>query len=169
VKETKAFIPSLLAALVLLSSCSPERDSEEKKGDKTTVGSAVTVEQTIHVGTKVVIEGVSPSTQYAVVFEDDGETGYFYGLDTRRQDDPILDALHIYNVANVTDRGIPSKIQIVWSADGLKSALVINRYPHAVLDFVANRGYCRTGFPPPDRKWTKHSHEWDDRAIDLFK
>jgi hypothetical protein len=103
------------------------------------------------------------------VFEDDGETGYFYGLDTTKKDSPILDALQIYNVKNITDRNIPSTVQIVWSADGLKSALLINKYPHAIFDFQVKRGYCRTGFPPPAKTWSSQGHEWDDKAQDLFK
>ncbi len=80
-----------------------------------------------------------------------------------------MDALHIYNVANVTDRAKPSVVQLVWSRDGLKAALLINRYPHAVFDFESRRGYCRTGFPPPDKIWTQHSHEWSDDAQELFR
>jgi hypothetical protein len=125
--------------------------------------------ETIRVGEPVVIEGRSPSTQFTTIFEDDGETGYFYGLDTSRQGQPILDAMLIYNVENVTDRDHPSIVRIVWSTDGLKSALLINAYPHAIFDFEADRGYCRTNFPPSDPKWTTHSHEWDDRAIELFR
>ena len=131
--------------------------------------SRILAQQVIHVGKPVTIECASPSTQYAVVFEDDGRTGYFYGLDTRQHEDPICDALHIYNVQSVTDRAQPSTVQIVWSADGLKAALVINRYPHAVFDFAARRGYCRDNFPPPDPHWTKYGHEWHDSAIALFK
>ena len=93
----------------------------------------------------------------------------FYGLDTTRADNPIVDALHIYDAQNVSDGQRPSRVQIVWSSDGLKSALLINEYPHAVFDFEAKRGYCRTGFPPPDTEWTEHSHAWDDAAIQLFR
>jgi hypothetical protein len=126
-------------------------------------------EKTIKVGKKVVVEGPSPSTQFGVVFEDDGETGYLYGLDFSREDQPIVDALHIYNVKQVADRARPSVVQIVWSQDGLKAGLLINEYPHAIFDFQARRGYCRTGFPPADPKWSKFSHDWDDRAEALFK
>ena len=133
-------------------------------------GSRITKEQTIRVGEKVVIEGPSPSALFSVVFEDDGETGYFYALDVSRQEDPILDALHIYDVVAVTDRDLPSQTQIVWSADGLKAALVINGYVHAVFDFEAKRGHCRDGFPPPLGDWREQQgHDWDDRALDLFK
>jgi len=133
------------------------------------MGSRITKEQTIRVGEKVVIEGPSPSTSFSVVFEDDGETGYFYGLDMSRQDDLILDALHVYDVAVVTDRDLPSQVQIVWSADGLKAALAVNGYVHAVFDFETKRGYCRDGFPPHVGNWSEQGHDWDDRAMDLFR
>jgi hypothetical protein len=97
-------------------------------------------EQTITVGEPAVVEGPSPSTDFGVLFEDDGTTGYLYGLDFCRQDNPIVDALHIYNVEQVTDRAQPSLVQLVWSPDGLKAALLINRYPHAVFDFEGKRG-----------------------------
>jgi len=131
--------------------------------------SEVTAEETIRVGKKAVLQGPSPISRFCVVFEDDGETGYFYGLDTGLEEQSILDALHIYDVDDVADKENPSKVQIVWAADGLKAALVINRYPHAVFDFQSRRGYCRTGFPQPDGDWTQHGHDWDDRAMDLFK
>jgi hypothetical protein len=126
-------------------------------------------EETIKVGKKVTVEGPSPSTDFGVVFEDDGETGYFYGLDFSREKQPIVDALHIYNVKQVKDRAKPSLVQIIWSMDGLKAGLMINKYPHAIFDFEARRGYCRTGFPPADPKWSKFSHDWDDDAQNLFK
>jgi len=133
-----------------------------------TMAGSLVAEETIEVGTESFIEGPSPSTPYVTVFEDNGETGYFYALDTKESDNSIVDAVHIYNVANVTDKDLPSQVQIVWSTDGLKSALLINGYPHAVFDFEAKRGYCRTGFPPADPNWTQFSHDWDDAAVELF-
>jgi hypothetical protein len=103
------------------------------------------------------------------VFEDDGTTDYLYGLDFSREDNPIVDALHIYNVERVADREKPSLVQLGWSQDGLKAVLLINGFPHALFDFEAKRGYCRSGFPPPDRKWTRHDHAWDDRVAELFR
>ncbi len=128
----------------------------------------ICAEQKFTVGKQIVVNCNSPKNSFAVVFEDDGETGYFYGLDTSREENPILDALHIYNVNNVTDKDIPSVVQIVWSDDGKKALLMINEYPHAAFDFVAKRGYCRTNFPTPDHKWTKYGHEWDDSVMKLF-
>lgn len=130
---------------------------------------SITAETSFTVGTDVVLQGPSPSAQIGVVFEDDGETGYFYALDFGRKANPIVDALQIYNVRSVTDRHLPSQAQIVWSEDGLKAALLINRHPHAVFDFAARRGYCRSGFPTPDPNWTKFDHAWDDSTQELFR
>ena len=123
-------------------------------------------EGTLIVGQETVLESNSPKNSFAAFFEDEGDTGYFYALDMER-DEPILDALQIYNVSNVTDGSIPSKVQIAWSNDGLKTALIINDYVHAVFDFDSKRGYCRTGFPPIT-DWSEDGHEWSDKALELF-
>lgn len=123
-------------------------------------------QQEIHIGTPLTVEGPSPSPPFVVVFEDDGETGYFYALDTSQADNPIVDALHIYNVKAVKDRSVLSQVQIVWSKDDKKAALLINKFPHAVFDFEARRGYCRTSFPPPvNGGWSHQGHAWNDSAI----
>ena len=130
----------------------------------------VTAEAELIVGTPVVVEGPAPERSYVAVFEDDQDTGYFYALDVSTKGNPIQNALHIYNVAQVTDKDKPSVVKIGWSNDSRKVVLLINGYPHAVFDFEAKRGYCRTGFPPPapDSGWASHTHEWQDTAIDLF-
>lgn len=53
----------------------------------------------------------------------------------------------------------------------MKAGLFINRYPHAIFDFTAKRGYCRTNFPPPSKEWSSfyENHEWDDNAVDLLR
>ena len=103
------------------------------------------------------------------VFEDDGATGYFYAYDRSKNESPILDALHIYNVRNVSDREVPSVVDIIWSTDGLKAALLINDYAHAVIDFEGKRAYCRTGFPPPTGAWRADEREpWNDGLLEWF-
>lgn len=92
---------------------------------------------------------------HAVVFEDDGETGYFYALDRTGEELKILDGLHIYTVANVTDKEKPSFVQILWTQDETKALLSINNYYHALFDFQACAGYCRTGFPDTASDWIK--------------
>jgi hypothetical protein len=101
---------------------------------------------------------------------DLGETGDFYAI--RLPDHQILDAVHIYNVASIVDRERESEVQILWSDDGLKSALLINHIAHAVFDFSAKRGYCRTNFPnlPRSEDDSRHNdtHRWDDAVMGNF-
>ncbi len=111
----------------------------------------------------------SPGGHHSAFFEDDGDTGYFYAVDLARTDHRILDAVQIYNVANVVDKARPSSLEIIWSEDGLKCALLINGYPHAAFDFAAQRGFCRTNFPNfPDQSegcWSQSDHSWSDDAV----
>ena len=126
----------------------------------------VVTKQQITVGTEEFVEGAAPDGSFVVVFEDDGDTGYFYALDHSQSGQPIQDAMHIYNAANVTDKHLSSVVELGWSSDNCKAVLLINDYAHAIFDFSAKRGYCRTGFPPPSGNW--QGHDWDDSAFKLF-
>ena len=113
----------------------------------------------------------SPTSSFSGVFEDDGQTGYFYAYDRAAPDDArILDACHIYNVANVVDRDRPSEVAVIWTADGMKAALLINDYAHAVIDFGTRRAYCRTNFPPPTGPWRAEARiPWSDALLAVFR
>ena len=126
------------------------------------------VHHTFQPGDKSYVDSTSPLGSVATVFEDDGDTGYFYALARSGEDMQILDAVQIYVTRNVADRHKPSELAIIWSADGMKAALFINDYPHAVFDFAAKRGYCRTGFPAPSSHWPDAGHEWNDSVMELF-
>ncbi|HDJ0859416.1 TPA: DUF2251 domain-containing protein [Escherichia coli] len=106
----------------------------------------------------------------AAVFEDDGNTGYFYALDESVEGNPVRDAVHIYNVEDISDAHIPSDVKIGWSEDCLKCVLLINGYPHGVFDFEGKNGYCRSGFPPPvNHEWSVQGHSWDDYVDNFFR
>jgi len=129
--------------------------------------------RTLHVGMPTVVEVHADNTPYAAVFEDDGKVAYFYGLDTRLRD-PVLDAVHVYNVCSVLDHPtkeldvhVPCDVEIRWSADQQRVALLINGYPHAAFDFVEKRAYCRSNFPRASR-WSTSGHAWDDRAVEFL-
>lgn len=124
--------------------------------------------QEIQVGEPAVIESDSPDGNRGVVFEDDGETGYFYARDFTVPDSTFEDALHIYSVEGVSDADQPSTVVILWSGDGLKACLLINRYPHAVFDFESKCGYSRDVFPEPaaGSEWTHQ--DWEDGLRDWF-
>jgi len=130
-------------------------------------------EQTFKPGDRTSFGSDSLTQPHSAFFEDDGETGYFYALDLTRSDNMIVDAVQIYNVANVSDRERASYITILWSADGMKCALLINDCPHAAFDFAAKRGCCRTNFPnlphTPSGCWDSSDHRWSEEAIAWLK
>lgn len=109
-------------------------------------------EQTFTVGQDTFIDSTAENDN-AVVFEDNEETGYFYAIDRKNNLD-ILDALHIYNVADIIDKEKPSILKILWTEDLNKAFLSINNYYHAVFDFQNKAGYCRTAFPSANNGWT---------------
>lgn len=130
----------------------------------------VTAQAQLIVGEAQVVESLAPEGEYAAVFEDDGDTGYFYALDGSAEGNPIQDALHIYNADDVSDGHIPSEVQIGWSEDSKKCVLLINGYPHGVFNFDTKNGYCRSGFPgPAGDAWSAEGHHWDDAVDDFFR
>lgn len=133
--------------------------------------SIIGVDKKFRPGEKNIMESPSPKVaDYMLVFEDDGDTGYIYVLSLNSPGNPIVDALHIYNVKDVTDKKVKSNYKIVWSQDGTKGALFINDYCHAIVDYSENGAYNRNGFPPPEEnKWVKKGHKWDDSKLNLFK
>ncbi len=131
----------------------------------------VVAEKEFFVGSPIVLEGRAPSGPFVAVFEDDGDTGFFYALNPSVEGSPFQDGVHIYNVANVSERDKPVCAAIGWAIDNQKVVLLINDYPHAIFDFDAKQGYCRSGFPPsnPSGDWSIGGHAWVESATDLFK
>jgi hypothetical protein len=121
--------------------------------------------QSLCPGVKTCYASDSPSSTFSVVFEDDGDTGYFYAYDRARQESPILDAVHVYNASSAGDVA-DSMLEVVWSADGLKAALLIDGHPHAVIDFPRQCSSSRTGFPAARPPWRRG--EWNDSVMESF-
>ena len=129
-------------------------------------------EQSFIAGEDTFIESVSSENNYAVVFEDDTETGYFYAIELNREtgSQQILDAAHIYEVYAIEAAKRPARINIIWSTDWLRCALLVNNYCHAIFDFANHGGYCRNSFPPPNDIWTKGDRTLTDAMVnELFK
>jgi hypothetical protein len=129
-------------------------------------------EQHFVAGEDTFIESISSENNYAVVFEDDTETGYFYAiaLNAATGEQQVLDAVHIYEAEDIKLEKRPGVINILWSTDWLRSALLINNYCHAVFDFAGQGGYCRNEFPPPNEIWTKGDRTLtDEMVVNFFK
>lgn len=111
----------------------------------------------------------SATSSYSGVFEVDGETAYFYAVDRAKGEGSILDAVHIYDVASLTDRERESEVEIFWSSDGLKAGLLINERLHAIIDFEQHKAYCRGNFPPPGGEWHSEAREpWREDLATLL-
>lgn len=113
-------------------------------------------------GEDLFAESFSPESPYGVVFEDDGQTAYFYAVEKDAEGTGlrVLDALHIRETGGENAEPLdpaqpPSKLQIVWSRDWMKCALVIDGLCHALFDFIAHGGYNINEFPPPNELWTQ--------------
>jgi hypothetical protein len=131
--------------------------------------------QKLHLGMPTAIESAADRTPYAAVFEDDGKVAYFYGLDTRLGSQPVLDSVYVYHVSSILDHPtpdldvhVPCDVEIVWSADQERVALLLNGHPYAAFDFAGKHAYCKSNFPPGSR-WSASGHAWDDHAVDFLE
>ncbi len=105
-------------------------------------------EKTFLVGTPdTLLDSVNAADTAGVIFQDDGTTGYFYAVRPGAELF-LLDALHVYNVADVADRDQPVTVQLFWTADETAAALLLNGRCHALHDFAQPAGFCRHAFPP---------------------
>jgi hypothetical protein len=92
-----------------------------------------------HAGSAFLISSTIPDQPFYAVFEDDGDTGYFYICDQRNPENPIIEALHIYDVHSISDKEKASLFEIMWLEDNSKTGLFINGHCHAVFDFIKMR------------------------------
>jgi hypothetical protein len=132
----------------------------------------IVASETLKVGQPLVVDADSPVGRYAVVFEDDGETGCFYAVDTDVEDgNPVQDALLVYAVADVIDAEETSTVEIGWSGDGLKALLLINDTPHAAFDFEKRQGWCMLALPAAavNKAWSAGSRAWSEDVEALFE
>lgn len=101
---------------------------------------------------------------YGVVFEDDGETGYFYA--TNAANSVIFDALQLYNQNSSEMKPMGEEVYIVWNPVKHKVGIFYNNKFQAVFDFSSSRGVCRTGFPATKGTGSTNEPEWDDSFVD---
>ncbi len=117
----------------------------------------------------------SPVVPWTVVFEDEGVAAYFYACDRSRetQEESILDAMLIYNVASLQNRETQRLASVEWSRDGQRAVLYLDGTAQALFDFEAHVGHCRTNFPNflegSGAPWRKSTHAWSDEALQQFE
>ncbi len=112
------------------------------------------------------ISSTAANNEFQVLFEDDGTTGYFYALREAGELE-MLDALHVYNVADVEDRAEPVTVQLFWDPPQTTAVLLINGQSHALYDFGRQMGFCRNAFPPA-RNGQTGSRELTDELVEKY-
>jgi hypothetical protein len=112
------------------------------------------------------LSSTAANPELQVMFEDDGTTGYLYAVRDAAEAE-ILDALHIYNVADVADRDEPVTAQIFWDEPQTTAVLIIGGYCHALYDFARQRGFCRNAFPPA-KNGQPGSRELTDELVEKY-
>jgi hypothetical protein len=118
-------------------------------------------------GEDLFLESHAPENAFGVVFEDDGDAAYFYAVEreTGAEEAQVLDALHIHQRDEEDEVEEKRKLQIIWSRDWLKCALVIDGRCHALYDFDAHGGYNINEFPPPNGIWTRGDRKLTDEIV----
>ncbi len=126
-------------------------------------------DQEIIIGAETFIESVSSENDYEVIFEDDSDTGYFYGAERNKNTNElrILDMLLVYDVESIDESERNVTLNIIWSTDWTKCGLVLNNYCHAVFDFENAGGYNRHEFPPPVL-WDERERKLTDEMVAAF-
>ncbi len=101
-------------------------------------------------------------TGYAVVLDDDGETGFLYAV--TEDFGEVLDALHLYSSDSPGRLELNEKVYIIWSPLLSKAGLYYHGAFQAVIDFKNAAACCRAGLPPPEPSgWCRSSHHWDPK------
>lgn len=126
-------------------------------------------EESLQVGQTTSIDSEADNGN-CVVFQDNGETGYFYAIDKINEELVVLDALHVYNVKDVVIAEEACLVKILWTEDNTMAILSINNYYHALFDFKNKKGYSRTGFPEASKVWSNQTNRQLTDAVldDLF-
>lgn len=103
---------------------------------------------------KVIIEATSPNNNRHCVFEDDGETGYFYALEKDASSYSMVNALLIYQYPNGNTDDRPFSLELKWSEQSHMCALVISDGLHGLFDWNNQVAYNGSGFPKGLNGWT---------------
>ena len=72
---------------------------------------------------------------------------------------------NLYNVGDVKQVKPGDEVFIVWNPSLMKAGIFYHQQFQAIIDFKKQRACCRTGFPPPNKRWCKSSHEWDEMLV----
>ena len=103
-------------------------------------------------------------SDFGLVVEDDGGTGYLYV--TNSSFSFIYDALHLYDHGDADQLNPGEEVYLVWSATLQKAGLYYRGRFQAGVNFNEREARCRSGFPArlENSPW-KSDHTWNDSVV----
>jgi len=109
---------------------------------------------------------------YGVVFEDDGQEGYFYL--TKEDGSKIFEGLKLYDQGDTEKISEGDLLKILWHPKLKKVGVMYHEKIQAIFDIQKKESYSRLGFsielPVPNASWCKSkNHLWDDSALSGFE
>lgn len=153
--------------LLTLCGCTRERDPNRPERIQWKAGQPP-VE--IAPGRHVSIRSASPTTDNEVRLDDYGEKAFWFALGGSGEigGTELLAVLPAYSRAN--DAGQRFTVDIRWSADGLKSVLLVNGQAEAVFDFDNEFWMSRMQRPETaDLPWSRRSRKWNEAVLTEFE
>ena len=109
-------------------------------------------QETLIRGNEAFFSFKSPLTGCQLVFEDDGESGYLYVLDTKQK---IEEAVFVYR----SESNEPAKTEVLevgWSIDGWMARVHLGAALIALFNYRLKQVFSATSFPSP-RSWSQLS------------
>ena len=114
----------------------------------------------------------SPAAPFAVLFEDDGEAGYVYAarLDAQQNAD-VEDLVELYQHHSefLLPFQMPQDLNVVWSKNGEKAAVLIQETFHVVFDFATSRTYAKSLDVPEESGWSRLQFEYRADIVGDFE
>ncbi len=154
-------------ALLALCGCTREKDPNRTLRIQWKAGQSP-VE--ITPGRHASIRSTSPTKDKEVRLDDYGEKAFWFAIGGSAELGKLelLDALPVYVQAAGHDQVVT--VDIRWSADGLKSVLLVNGQAEAVFDFENEFGMCRMDRPyTEDLPWSGHGKKWNEAILKDFE
>jgi hypothetical protein len=125
----------------------------------------------LYIGRSTLVVSLAQAGPYGVVFEDDGVAGLLYGLDRRRGEgvSAVVDYLLIYQVVRgQAEQGVRNQLDVVWTADGRKAALLINSQAYAFYAFDLVVASARSGQPSAQERGYTETHDWQQGLFERY-
>jgi hypothetical protein len=104
-----------------------------------------------------------PEVRQALVFEDDGRTGYLYVTNAEYSEAEV--AVHLYDYGDEHQLNRGESALFIWSPSLKKAGFYYRNRFQAGVDFQKHEARSRTGFPPNGMSPWLRDHTWNESIV----